>query len=337
MSDEARTGGNGTGVTGTGKTGELHVVLGASGGTGAALVKELAARGRRVRAVARHRADDLPHGVEALTADLSVPVQLARAVDGAAVVYHAAQPDYTRWVREFPALTRGIMEASAAAGARLVFADNLYMYAPADTPLREDSAIGSPAAKGRLRAAMAEELLSAHRDGRARVVIARSSDYYGPGGTGSFVGERFFGALSSGRKVQWMVDLDQSHTLSYLPDMAHAMAILGERPDGDGRVWHLPAAEPLTGRRAIELAARVAGVEPRPAVITPAQLRLVGLFSPFLRQMPELLYQWQRPFVSDASAFEAAFGPFAVTSHEEALRATIEWYRAREEGGRLAA
>jgi hypothetical protein len=40
------------------------------------------------------------------------------------------------------------------------------------------------------------------------------------------------------------------------------------------------------------------------------------------------MYQWERPFVIDASRFEAAFGPFAVTPHDEAVATTLEWFRA---------
>ena len=58
-------------------------------------------------------------------------------------------------------------------------------------------------------------------------------------------------------------------------------------------------------------------------------VRLAGLFVPILREFPELMYQYDRPFVSEAGKFEAAFGPFAVTPHEEALRTTLAWYRDR--------
>ncbi|QDO89984.1 hypothetical protein FNH13_18025 [Ornithinimicrobium ciconiae] len=48
---------------------ELHVVIGASGGTGSALVRELCKRGRRVRAVNRSGQVDVPPGVDVVAAD----------------------------------------------------------------------------------------------------------------------------------------------------------------------------------------------------------------------------------------------------------------------------
>ncbi len=313
--------------------GRLHVVLGAGGATGGAIVRELVGQGRRVRAVTRGGNAAASYGTlppasfEDVAADVTEREQLRRALDGADVVFHCAQPAYARWPQQFPAMTRGIAEAAAAAGVKLVFADNLSMYGPVDGPMTEETPPAAQTKKGKVRAAMAEELMAAHRDGSLRVVIGRSSDYFGPGGLNSAIGERFFKALLAGKKTQWLADLDQPHTISYLPDMARAFVILGEHPEADGKVWHTPAAPALTGRRYVELAARAAGTPARPAVLGPGTVRALGLFMPALRELPELMYEYERPFVSDASKFQAAFGPFAVTPHEDALRTTLAWYR----------
>ena len=94
--------------------GRLHVVLGAGGGTGGAIVRELVGQGRRVRAVTRGGNAAASYGTlppasfEDVAADVTEREQLRRALEGAAVVYHCAQPAYTRWSQEFPAMTRGI-------------------------------------------------------------------------------------------------------------------------------------------------------------------------------------------------------------------------------------
>ena len=127
--------------------------------------------------------------------------------------------------------------------------------------------------------------------------------------------------------MQWLADLDQPHTMNYLDDMAGAIVILGNSEAGEGQVWHLPAGEPLTGRQFVELAAQAAAVEPRPAVLSRTTMRLLGLFSPLLREIPELWYEWDRPFVVDASKFNRAYGPLEVTPHDEALQQTTAWFR----------
>jgi len=208
----------------------MHVVVGASGGIGGALVRELARRGHRVRAVNRAGDAAVPAGVERRAADVAT-------ADGA----------------------KAVAEGAAAAGAKLVLADNLYLYGPHDGPLTEDLPAAAAGHKGRVRAQMAERLLGLHRQGRLRVAIGRASNYYGPGGLASVTGERLFRAAVAGRTVRWVGRLDQPHTLSYLEDVAAGLAILGEQERADGQAWHLPAAEPLTGRRFLELVVAASG------------------------------------------------------------------------------
>ena len=54
-----------------------------------------------------------------------------------------------------------------------------------------------------------------------------------------------------------------------------------------------------------------------------AMMRIGGLFSRDAREMVELSYQWTAPFVSDATRFEATFGPVQTTAHAEAVALTL--------------
>ena len=175
----------------------LHVVFGATGAIGSAVVTELVHAGRAVRAVSR--GGQAPDGAQGVAADVSDPGQAARAAAGASVIYHCASPPYTRWPELFPALTRSILDAAESSGAKLVFADNLYAYGPVDGPLREDLPAVAHGRKGKIRVEMAAQLVAAHRNGQARVVIGRASDYYGPRGTGSTAGETVFGRILAGK------------------------------------------------------------------------------------------------------------------------------------------
>jgi nucleoside-diphosphate-sugar epimerase len=308
---------------------QLHVVLGATGGAGGALVRELAGGGHRVRAVSRKPAADLPEGVEQLAADAADPAQVRTACQGAAVVYHCVQPPYERWAAEFPALTQSIADAAAAAGARLVYADNLYAYGPVDGSITEDLPAQPTTSKGRIRALMAERLLAAHRSGTLQVAIGRSSDYYGPGGANSVVGDILFGAAVNGNRARWLGRMDLPHSLNYLQDVARALAILGARPEALGEVWHLPAAEPVTGRGFVELIAAALGGPVKVTATSGLALRLAGLFDPRARESAEMLYQWERPFVVDASKFQRAFGPLEPTLHQQAVATTVAWFQQR--------
>jgi nucleoside-diphosphate-sugar epimerase len=319
---------------------DLHVVLGASGGTGSAVVAELVARGHRVRAVSRSGDADGPGwaeaGVERFAADVSTPEGAKAAADGAAVVYHAAQPAYTRWPQEFPAMNAAVTDGAASAGAKLVFADNLYMYGPralaGGAKLTEDTPQLATDHKGRTRIEMARHLLAAHAEGRVRVALGRSSDYHGPRGTASLAGDTVMPAVVAGKTARWPAPLDVPHTFSYLPDMARALVTLGERDEADGQVWHLPAAEPLTARRFLQLAFDAAGHPARIARVPALAIRAAALFVPFLREVASVGYQQELPFVVDDSKFQRAFGPFATTPHPEAIAATVAWFRDRQAG-----
>ena len=309
-------------------THEVHVVLGASGGVGGAVVRTLVARGTRVRAVNRGGKLDAPAGVEIVAGDARDLDSARQVCQGAAVVYLCANPLYHRWAQDFPPLLDGAIAGASAASAKLVFADNLYMYAPTSQPLTEDLPWAPATRKGQVRKQLDETLMAAHASGTVRAVIGRASDYYGPGGINSTVGERFFGQLLAGRPVQWLGPLDVPHSLSYLDDFARGLVTLGERDEALGQAWHIPAAEPLTGRQFITLAASVAGVSPRMAPVPPVMLRLAGLFSPLIRETVEMQYQFLEPFVMDGSKYTRAFG-FTPTSYREALQETIAWFRAR--------
>ena len=306
-----------------------NVVIGAGGGTGSAVVGELAKRGLPARAVTRSGKGDVRDGVEQVAADVGSAEGARRACEGAAVVYHCAQPPYTQWSELFRPMTEAVLDGAAAAGAKLVFADNLYVYGPPDGPMTEEMPQRARGKKGRIRIEMADTVLGAHADGRLRVTIGRSSDYYGPRGITSTVGENIMKPLLHDKRVRWLGSLDQPHTLNYLEDMGRALVTLGEREEADGQVWHLPAAEPLTGREFLALLFEEAGGPPKIGVASRPLIRIGGLFNPLLRELSETLYQFERPFVSDASKFQAAFGPFEPTPHRAAVSRTVDWFRRR--------
>lgn len=306
----------------------LHVVLGAAGGTGSAIVRLLAADGRRVRAVARG-ALHVGDAVEQTRADVSTADGARAACAGAAVVYHCVQPPYTRWPQEFPSLTRAISDAATHAGARLVMADNLYAYGPgAGSPLTEDLPQRAGGRKGRLRVQMSEELLALHTHGRLDVAIGRASDLYGLGARNSVAGERVFDRAIAGRVVVLPARLDQQRSWSYVDDVARGLITLADHAEAGGQIWHLPTAEPLTGEAFLRLVFDAADQRPKMRALPAAAVRTVALVHPMARELSETLYQFQSPFILDWTKYERAFGPAKPTPHADAIQRTVAWYRA---------
>lgn len=311
-------------------TSDLHVVLGASGGIGRAVVHELARQGHKVRAVHRSAGrSELPPGVEAMAADIATIEGARSACAGAGVVHHCAQPAYHRWAQEFPAMNEAVLAGATAAEAKLVFADNLYMYAPPEGPLTEDAPQRPTSRKGAVRLALADRLLDAHRAGTVRVAIGRASDYYGPGATASSAGETVFAAVLAGRIVRWPGRVDVPRTLHHVDDVARGLITLAERDEADGRAWILPAAPALTPRELVERVGAAAGRPARISSTPRVAIRLVGLVNTAAGQLPDIWYQFDRPWVADDGQFQRAFGPQPPVGYDEGIAATVDWYRRR--------
>jgi nucleoside-diphosphate-sugar epimerase len=308
---------------------ELHVIFG-TGAMGMAVMDELMQRGRRrVRMVNRSGHASVPDGVEVLGDDATDEAFARGASQGASVVYFALNPPYDKWPELFPPLQAGVLEGAARAGAKLVAMENLYMYGPTEgRPLTEDLPYAPNTRKGAVRAKMSEELMEAHRSGKVRVAIGRASDAFGPRVLVSAAGEQVFGRAVEGKSAQLAGDPDQPHTYTYVPDIGSGLATLGEREEALGQVWHLPSPETLTTRRFVEIIFEEVGKPARVQAAPKIVLRAMGLFNPGMREMIEMLYEFEEPFVVDHSKFEQAFGEQA-TPLKEAIGETVRWYRTK--------
>src|SRR4051812_20908693 len=299
-----------------------HVVLGATGGAGHALVTELARQGRRVRAVSRRASEPWPKGVEAVTADILRADEVRKACRDAAVVYHAANVPYSQWQQVLPAMTESVIAGASAADAVLVVVDNLYMYGPPGAPLTEDSPRQASGPKGQLRARLEDTFLAAHTTGRVGVAIGRGSDFYGPHANSAATLLAIEPALR-GKTASWLGSLDAPHPLSYLPDFARGLVTLGTNARAWGEVWHIPSGPPVTGRTFIAEVFEALGQPPRMRRLGRGMLTLAGLVNRQIREAREVLYQFEQPFVMDASKFERVFGG-SVTPLREGVRQTID-------------
>ncbi|MFF3347188.1 SDR family oxidoreductase [Streptomyces sp. NPDC002779] len=305
----------------------LHVVLG-SGPAGTALARELVRRGHPVRLVDRKGEGPALDGVERFAADVSTAEGARSAVTGAAVAYHCVNVGYHLQVEVMPRIQEAVLAAVETAGARLVVLDTLYPYGETGgAVMTEDSPWQATTRKGRMRAELDEKYLAAHRQGRARVVLGRSADFVGPGVLNSTLGGAVFPAALTGGEVPGLGDIDLPHSYTNIEDVAAGLATLGERPEGDGRVWHLPTAPAVSTREILTMIEKRAG---RPLNIVPVpEARPFGPFDEeFMAEYAEMFYQHTEPQIMDSSAFERAFGT-APTPLAETIDATVAWYAER--------
>ena len=303
----------------------LHVVVGA-GPVGTAVATELLARGRDVRVVTH---SSTPHitGVEAVRGDASDSDSVGSFCQGAAVVYGCMNAPYSRWATDLPPMQRGLLDGAGRAGAVYAVVENVYGYGQVSGPMNEALPLTATTRKGSVRAGMCEELTTAHANGRLQTVSVRASDFYGPRVLESAAGERFFPPILAGKNVQVLGDVGALHTQSYVPDIARALVTVAADPDAHGRAWHSPNAPAISQQAFAELTYRLAGTTGKAKATPKIALRAVGLFNPTVRELIEMLYEFENDFVVDSSAYTERYGDSA-TPLDEGIEATLAWYRS---------
>jgi nucleoside-diphosphate-sugar epimerase len=305
---------------------ELHVVFGA-GQVGYPLAERLLAAGKRVR-IAKRSSGHLPAGCEMAPGDAADPSFCAETARGATVVYHCMNPPYDAriWAQSVPRYMDNLIAASARAGARMVVLDNVYMLGrPRGRSLSEDTPMNPCSRKGEIRARAAERLFEAHRNGDIVATSGRASDFYGPGGRLTALGDFFWPRALSGKAAYAPFGLDAIHTYHYIPDVAAGLAALGcAGADVYGRPWMLPCAPAGTLRELVARLGTKLGRDLHVRQVPRWVVRTIAVFSPLFRELDEMLYQWEEPFVVDDRRFRGRFR-LPPTDEDRAAADTIEW------------
>lgn len=273
------------------------------------------------------------HGSEIghIALDATDVAALTTAAHGAEVLYNCASPAYHRWATDWPPLAAALLTAAERTGAVLATVSNLYGYGPVSAPMTEATPLAATGRKGRVRAQMWLDALAAHEAGRVRATEVRAADYIGLDSQ-SLLGERVIPRLLRGRGVQVLRSADTPHSWSYIGDVARLLVTVGGDERAWGRPWHVPSNPPRTQREAVADLAEIAGTGPvRVTEMPTVLLRLAGLVSPVLRELPEVAYQLERPFILDSSAAQAAFG-LAPTPWRQILAETVEFYASGQAG-----
>lgn len=302
----------------------MQTILGASGQIGHELAVNLERDFTdRIRLVSRNPTK-VNDSDETRRANLLDATETLQAVEGSEIVYLTAglPMDTRRWVEQWPIIMNNVIDACAAHGARLVFFDNTYMYPQTDEPQTEHTEFQPYGEKGRVRAAIARNLLAAIEQQRVTAMICRAPEFYGPGKTQSITNTSIIERLADGKAATVLLRDDTLRSLIYTPDASRAMALLGNTPNAYGLTWHLPCDDDrLTYHELIALAAKAFRTAPTYRVVKRWQLRLAGLASRSIRDAAELLprYEVDNIFVSDQ--FKTRFPRFEVTTFREGVTA----------------
>ncbi|MGV8137619.1 MAG: NAD-dependent epimerase/dehydratase family protein [Mangrovibacterium sp.] len=309
----------------------MQTILGSGGAIGNELAGALQSYTEKVRLVSRSPRKVNP-GDELMPADLLNPDQTRRAVKGSDVVYVTVGLPYRTkvWEESWPRLMSNVISACKEHNCRLVFFDNVYMYDPDKlNKMTEETPVNPSSNKGRIRTTIVRMIMDEVERGELQALIARSADFYGPGlQATSVLSEVVIKPLSSGRRAMWMGPVNYKHSFTYTRDAGNATALLGNTPDAWNQVWHLPtASNPYTGREWIEIIARELGVEPKYFSVPKWMMKVSGLFVPLMKELEEMMYQYDRDYVFDSSRFERRFG-ILPTPYHEGVKEAVRDYKA---------
>ncbi len=305
----------------------MQTILGSGGAIGTELAKALPEYTNTIRLVSRNP-KKVNQTDELLAADLLNPEEVKQAVEGSSIVYVTVGFAYNHkiWKEKWPKFTKNVIDACLEHNCKLVFFDNIYMYDPGFlSNMTEDTPIGPVSKKGQVRAQIFRMIMDSIESKKLTALIARCADYYGPNiKNTSLLTEMVFDPLSKGKKASWMSSVNHKHSFTYTPDAGKATALLGNTAEAYNQVWHLPtASNPMTGKEWIEAIAKEMKAKPKYQVASKFIVKLLGLFIPIMREMPEMMYQYDRDYVFNSDKFEKTF-EFQTTPYLEGIREIVE-------------
>lgn len=304
---------------------KVYVVTGA-GPVGWSVAAQLAEQGRQVRLLTRSGSGPGHPLIERIRGDAKDPAVLRSVLAGAQAVFHCIHGsayNASVWQAELPAAEHAVLAAAQEVGAVVVFPESLYSYSEPDSVMSE----GSPRQATGGKRGVRTELLRARAASATPTVSVVSGDFFGPRARTAHAGERMVAPILAGKNVSVVGSSRQPHSFTYVPDLARAMIAAADQPSAWNAVWHAPTGPALTQKELAQAFAAAAGrPSPKVRVLPGWTLRAAGIFSADARELAEMLYQFERPFIMDSAASEAALG-VTPTPLETAVAATVDWWR----------
>lgn len=311
----------------------LHFILG-DGVIGCATAGELARRGIPYVLASRTPPNGPAAGAHRQVDALDRDALLAASAGATHLYLTLGLPYSTRvWERDWPRVIENAIAAARTHGLRLVMFDNIYGYGPAPLrqPIDEDHPQEPPSRKGRVRKAVDDRLLWAAREDGVPVLLARASDFYGPGVRNAVIFAAAIERQLQRKAAFWLGDPDSLHSYTYVPDAARGMVELALDEGAYGQAWHLPTMSSApTSRALLEMSARLLDAPQRVRVQPAAVQAVLGLFVPILRELREIRYQHTQAFVFSSARFSQRYPDFRITSYEEGMKAMVHSLRREQ-------
>ena len=195
--------------------------------------------------------------------------------------------------------------------------------------MKEDTPYDPVSIKGEVRAKIATRLIEEAKAGNITASIARGADFYGTESMNSFFDGMVLNKYAKKERALWIGKPDARHNFSYIPDMGKGMYLLGQNPESDNQIWHMPTAGTMTGKQFITLAAGIYDTKPRYFPVNKSMLWLIGLFDKVVADTVEMYYQYDHDYDFNSDKFEKAF-KVKPTSYTDGIRLMSETLYAKK-------
>lgn len=312
----------------------IYTILGAGGTIGEALKQEFIKRAlpdRTVRMVRRTSSVSNDPIFENISADILDSKSVNDAVRGSDVVFLVAGLPYKikTWQTQWHIVMQNAIDACAEHGAKLIFFDNVYMYGKVNGMMTEETPFNPCSKKGDVRAHIAQMLLDAVATKKITGMIARAADFYGPNTPLSMFTALVVENALKGKSPQALVRTDAKHSFTFTPDCGRALIDLALDNSAYNQTWHLPTCNPaMTAQEMSDTFLKlILSEKNKMQVLSKTVLSILGLFVPILRELKEMLYQYESEYYFDSTKFEKHFG-YGATNYEQGLQQTAAFYKA---------
>lgn len=287
----------------------IHTIFGAGGPVANALTKQLIDHNETIRLVSRRPSTITGKNVTWQKADLLNYAEVLTAAKGSDVIYLCAGLVYNAkiWQQQWPVIMQNMINAAKETGARLIFFDNVYMHGQVNGPMTETTPYNPISKKGEVRAKIATQLMDEVKKGNIKASIIRGADFYGAESMNSFFDSMVLAKYAKGEKAQWIGKAKTLHSFSYIPDCGKAMYLLGQNPESDNQIWHVPTAPAITGNQFMELAAEIFKTKTAYSTINKLMMQLFGLINPMVKSSVEMYYQYNHDYIFNSDKFEKHF------------------------------
>src|SRR4051794_16341053 len=301
-------------------------IFGAAGAIGPQIAAELERRGIPFRAVGRNRsklqaAFGGMSGAEVFDADVADLRSASAAARGVDTIFYSVGLPYPSH-RLFPEMMRTALAAAAAMQVgRFLLVSNVYSYGAPQTQRVAETHPRMPVArKGQYR--KEQEDLAMGAGG----LVVRLPDFYGPGAENSLANPIFRAALA-GRTANWLGPVNAAHEFVYVPDTGPAIVELASSADAYGQAWNYGGPGSINSLDFITRIYRAAGRTPKYRTVGRNMLKVMGWFSPFFRELPEMAYLQETPVILDDSKLLAKLPGIRKTPYDEGIERTLGWMR----------